>query len=122
MVSSGSRSPQRAAAGEVEALQHHGGGEEGGHAPHVVRRAHGVDVEGDEVEAREALEELEALTRRRPAPGGRAHAGGAARVEEIHVEAEVDRAPAQLGVNVREDVGNPAPEELDAVDQLVAVS
>ena len=56
-----------------------------------------------------------------PPPGGRADAGRAARIEEVHVEAEVDGPSPQLRVHVREQVGDPAPEQVDAVDELVAL-
>src|SRR5712691_9762769 len=53
--------PPRPAADEIEAFEHHGGGEERRHAAHVVRRAHRVDVACDHVESGQALEKLHTL-------------------------------------------------------------
>src|SRR5437016_2653437 len=112
----------RPTAYEIEAFQHHGGGEERRHAAHVVGRAHRVDVACDHVEPGQALEKLHTLAGAGATPRGRTDAGRAAGIEEVHVEAQVDGPPAQLRVHVREHVGNATPEQVDAVDDLVALA
>src|SRR5215471_10168136 len=63
------------------------GGEKGGHAAHIMRRANRVDIEGDETQPLQRSDQCQALTGRHTAPSRRAHARRAGRIEEIHVEA-----------------------------------
>ncbi|KAG1387458.1 hypothetical protein G6F59_016396 [Rhizopus arrhizus] len=80
---------------------HHGGGQEGRSPLHVLRRRHGIDVESHEVQARKLAQQRQPFLGRQPAPLRRAHARRAGGVEDVHVEAQVDRALADALLDVR---------------------
>ncbi|KAG0746290.1 hypothetical protein G6F24_015736 [Rhizopus arrhizus] len=80
---------------------HHGGGQEGRSPLHVLRRRHGIDIASHEVQARKLAQQRQPFLGRQPAPLRRAHARRAGGVEDVHVEAQVDRALADALLDVR---------------------
>ena len=96
------------------------GAEMGRHAVDVLRWAYGIHIDRHDVEVGQAAQQVDALARAQATPGGCADAGGAGRIEDIHVEAEIDRALADFVAELRHALGEAAADQLVHRDDLVA--
>src|SRR5262249_12200365 len=92
------------------------------HVVHIVWWADGGDVDGDDVEIRQASDEVEALPRRQTAPRWRADPGRTGGVEHVHVEADVDWAAlglvSELGHALVKATAHQLVERDDAIAEL----
>ena len=71
-----------------------------------MRRAHGVDVNGNDVEPLKTADQSQSFAGRCTTESGRTDAGTRG-VKEIHIETKINRPACDLVMKFRQHIGNP---------------
>ena len=104
-----------------QTIEHNGGGEKRGHSAYVMRRAHGVDVNGNDVEPPKTADQSQSFAGRCATESGRTDAGRTRRIKEIHIKTKIYRPACDLVMKFRQHIGNPPGIQSVTVNESVSL-